>query len=81
MLTNKTNALLDNLISEMADALMASAPDLHDERQVLRALVAAGFGEGDAIGLRDQVVAVVKARTNQTPTENHNGNKDSTATD
>lgn len=73
MLTAKTNDLIDTLITEMANALIASAAALHDERQVLRALVAAGFAEGDAIGLHDQVVAVARAKSNQTPTgENHN---------
>ena len=62
MLTTKTNALLDTLISEMADALLASGAELHNERQVLRALVAAGFGEGDAIAFHDQVIATAARR-------------------
>ena len=56
MLPAKTNDLLDTLISEMAKALLTSAADLHDERQVLRALVEAGFSEGDALSLSDQAI-------------------------
>ena len=65
MMPPKVNALLDTLIEEMAKALVERATDLHDERQVLRALVAAGFGEGDALGLHDQVVATARAKQNR----------------
>ena len=70
MMPPKTIALLDTLINEMAAALIESAADLHDERQVLRALVAAGYSEGDVLGLHDQVVAVAQAKTTN-PGETH----------
>lgn len=62
MLTAKTNDLLDTLISQMATALIDGVVNLHDERQVLRALVAAGFSQGDTIGLYDQVIATARAK-------------------
>lgn len=62
MLTTKTNALIDTLISQMATALIERQVDLHDERQVLRALLAAGFGQGDILGLWDQVIASANAK-------------------
>lgn len=64
MLTQKTNALLDMMISEMAEALLAAGVDLGDERQVLRALVAGGFSEGDAVTLCDSAIASAKAKQN-----------------
>lgn len=63
MLTAKTNALLTTLISQMAAALIERKADLHDERQVLRALVAAGFSASDAIALGDQAIATAKTGT------------------
>jgi outer membrane protein TolC len=71
MLPQKTNDLLDKLISEMAAALISARADLHDERQVLRSLVGAGFSEGDALALSDQAIASARAK-NHTTGENHN---------
>ena len=63
MLPAKTNDLLDQLIIEMAMVLAFGRIDLHDERQVLRALVAAGFAEGDILGLSPQVIATARAKS------------------
>lgn len=62
MLPAKTNDLLDQLIIEMAMVLAFGRIDLHDEREVLRALVAAGFSEGDIIVLSPQVLATARAK-------------------
>ena len=71
MLPGKTNDLLDKMISEMANALLTSAADLHDERQVVRALVGAGFSAGDAVALSEQAIVCARANQNRTPTESH----------
>lgn len=63
MLAAKTNALLDTLITAMADALIGSDTDLHDERQVVRTLVGAGFGPTDILDLHAQVIATAKAKS------------------
>lgn len=64
MLTQKTNALLDTMINEMAEALLAAGVDLGNERQVLRALVAGGFSEGDAVALSESAIASARAKQN-----------------
>lgn len=64
MMPQKSVALLDKLIDEMASALVVRATDLGDERQVLRALVAEGYSEGDIVGLSDQVIATARAKQN-----------------
>ena len=51
--------------------LVTSAADLHDERQVLRALVGAGFSAGDAVALSEQAIVCARANQNRTPTESH----------
>lgn len=73
MLPAKTNDLLDTLISEMAKALLTSAVDLHDERQVLRALVAAGFSQGDALAFSDQAIQTALAKQGKSSGEQTNG--------
>lgn len=67
MLATATHNALDTLITRMAESLIRSGTDLHDERQVLRALVAAGFGMGDIVMLSDQVLATARAKTPQEP--------------
>lgn len=62
MMPQKVVDTTDALISQMAETLAKSGTDLHDERQVLRALVAARFFMADIVMLSDQVVASAAAK-------------------